>query len=143
MELNNPNTDAPYYVVEMVNTFNIDDYWFLHRHQYVYVRSEVRDLEERFIDTFTKAMHHIVYVEETDKFYAIPESIGILTDRIKSEIAQNTILYLEKKYSDNIKDYWKAYKENLPIGETDETFGRAVHAMGWYKEALKRQKGES
>jgi len=144
IEENNNNNDCSIneeilLVVEMVATFEIDGYWFLHKHQYLYVSSEMRECEPRFVIDKPFCFHHLVYIPELDKEIAIPEHIGILTKELKTLQQQDTLFHLEQLYSDQIKERWEAYKALLPIGETDETRGNVVHRFGWYKEYLKKK----
>lgn len=111
---NNP-TGEKYYVVEMVNNFTISNYLLKKRHQYIYVRTEFRECEERFQVNYIGCDHHIIYIPEEDLEIPVPEHLGILTDEIKSEIAQDITRYLEQKYSDGINDRWKFYLEHFPI----------------------------
>lgn len=141
-EICKTESDEATEVVEMINDFLIDGYNFKHKHQYLYVRSEVKKCEERFVENFVYCNHNIVYIPEQEKEIAIPEHIGIVTTELRSEIAQDTLLYLEQKYSDQIKNRGKAYDESLPLGEHSTSRGHVIHSMGWYKEYLKRQLGD-
>lgn len=127
-------------VVEMTNTFNIGGEWLKHKHQYYYVRSELRECEERFIIGFKSCIHHIIFYK--DKEIAVPEHIGILTDVIKSELEQDTLMYFREKYSDGIKHRWEFYKKYLPIDPSDDHRENAQHAWENYREYVEQKYGK-
>ena len=143
METNNDcnicdNIEAPILVVEMVGTLNFDGHWFLHRHQYPFVRSEMKEANPEYpnINNNPYYLYNIVYLEKEKVEVAIPAHIGILTDKLLTELEQDTLLYLREKYQDKVKNRLEEYKRSLPIGETDETFGHAIHKHGNIKEIL-------
>jgi len=142
METNNCNpceeTVFKPMVVEMVNTLNFGGHWFLHRHQYPYVRTEVlkADPEHPNINDSPFYDYNVVYLEKEKIEVAIPAHVGILTDKILTPLEQDTLMYLREKYQDKVKDRWTEYKRSLPIGETDETYGKATYRFPNIREEL-------
>lgn len=128
-------------VVEMVNTLLVEGKYFLMRHQYPYVRTIRKEIAPALSRGYAYDDHNVVLVE--GKEYDIPAHIGILTNKIKTELEQDTQLYYEQMHRDNTPDRLNFWLDNLPLAETHETYGKAVYTGDAYRDALLKEKGES
>jgi hypothetical protein len=134
--------DGVYIVVEMVDTFNIDGFWFKRRHQYAYLRTEIKEVEDRFNVGFNACNHHVVIVDDTGKEYFIPEHIGVLTKELKSEIQQDIALWMEQYNRDQEKDKTRRNLRELPVWDTEETYSAPFYSGEIEKQRMLKEAGE-
>jgi len=132
--------EGVYIVVEMMQTTNIDGMWFILHHQYPYLRTELRELDPRFANGFETCAHHIVIID--DKEYAIPEHVGANTTILKSEIQQDTKLFMEQYWRDQEKDKTRRNLKELPLWDTEESYSAPFYSGEAEKQRMLKEAGE-
>ena len=135
-----PEEEGVYIVIEMMQTANIDGMWFIIHHQYPYLRTERRELDPRFANGFQTCDHHIAIID--GKEYAIPEHVGANTTILKSEIQQDTRLFMEQYWRDQEKDKTRRNLEELPVWDTEETYCAPFYSGEAEKQRMLREAGE-